>query len=130
PVLTLPPKIVAKIFIQCIPAYPDCPPLLGPHSPNTLAQICGTWREITLLTPALWRAFGVRYHNNLKQMLFTLGNFLGRSRSCPLSMNLFTFDVEPFQQTISTHRAHWEHLKFNILNFYFASFEGPASIAP
>jgi hypothetical protein len=40
PVLTLPNEIVGEIFVHVLPAYPLCPPLTGPDSPNSLAQIC------------------------------------------------------------------------------------------
>ncbi|KAJ7074040.1 hypothetical protein C8F01DRAFT_1242315 [Mycena amicta] len=56
PVLTIPNEIVSEIFMQYIPIYPACPPLLGDGSPTKLAQICRHWRQIAHATPMLWRA--------------------------------------------------------------------------
>ncbi|KAJ6527670.1 hypothetical protein B0H19DRAFT_887753, partial [Mycena capillaripes] len=53
PVLTLPPEIVSRIFVECLPGHgrvrpsPDAPPL-------SLAQICRHWREIALSSSELW----------------------------------------------------------------------------
>ncbi|KAJ7858204.1 hypothetical protein B0H13DRAFT_1469952, partial [Mycena leptocephala] len=53
PVLTLPVEIVSEIFINCLPPYPKHPPKRSVLS-TLLGQICRTWREIALSTPALW----------------------------------------------------------------------------
>ncbi|KAF8145981.1 hypothetical protein K438DRAFT_1448547, partial [Mycena galopus ATCC 62051] len=53
PVLSLPPEIVSRIFVECLPGHgrvrpsPDAPPL-------SLAQICRHWREIALSSCELW----------------------------------------------------------------------------
>ncbi|KAJ7704591.1 hypothetical protein B0H17DRAFT_13815 [Mycena rosella] len=56
PVLTLPNEIMSEIFVHFLPVYPQRSPLIGPHSPSLLGQICRKWRDIALSTPALWRA--------------------------------------------------------------------------
>ncbi|KAJ7073768.1 hypothetical protein C8F01DRAFT_1098276 [Mycena amicta] len=91
PILTLPTEIVIEIFVQYLPAYPSCPPLLGDGSPTRLAQICGHWRSIALDTPALWRAIQLSFDRNVNKeaallSVVTAKIWLGRSRSLPLSI--------------------------------------------
>ncbi|KAJ7656791.1 hypothetical protein DFH06DRAFT_465227 [Mycena polygramma] len=60
PVQLLPPEIIARIFIDCLPVHgrvrpsPMAPPLL-------LAQICRDWRVIALGTCKLWRSLDVAF---------------------------------------------------------------------
>ncbi|KAJ7073814.1 hypothetical protein C8F01DRAFT_3312 [Mycena amicta] len=91
PVLTLPTEIAIEIFVQYLPAYPACPPLLGDGSPTRLAQICAHWRSIAHDTPALWRAIQLSFTDKcVKEAAFlsvtTAKTWLGRSRSLPLSI--------------------------------------------
>ncbi|KAJ7074036.1 hypothetical protein C8F01DRAFT_1043119 [Mycena amicta] len=90
PVLTLPTEIVSEIFIQYIPIYPACPPLLGDGSPTKLAQICRHWREIAHATPMLWRAIELFLSDSLldacTSQLDTAKTWLERSRALPLSI--------------------------------------------
>ncbi|KAJ7209838.1 hypothetical protein C8J57DRAFT_1087325, partial [Mycena rebaudengoi] len=53
PVLTLPPEILSRIFVFCLPT--DLYPRPSPKTaPLLVAQICGHWREIALETSELW----------------------------------------------------------------------------
>ncbi|KAJ7622571.1 hypothetical protein DFH06DRAFT_1009508, partial [Mycena polygramma] len=58
PVHLLPPEIIARIFVDCLPVHgrvrpsPTAPPLL-------LAQICRDWRAIALGTCELWRSLDI-----------------------------------------------------------------------
>ncbi|KAJ7429668.1 hypothetical protein B0H11DRAFT_2265158 [Mycena galericulata] len=60
PVLTLPPEIVSRIFVECLPGHgrvrpsPDAPPL-------SLAQICRHWRVIALSSCELWASVDMDY---------------------------------------------------------------------
>ncbi|KAJ7607129.1 hypothetical protein DFH06DRAFT_1112039 [Mycena polygramma] len=60
PVHSLPPEIIALIFVDCLPDHrrvrpsPMAPPLL-------LAQICRDWREVALGTCELWRSLDVAF---------------------------------------------------------------------
>ncbi|KAJ7668777.1 hypothetical protein DFH06DRAFT_1039284, partial [Mycena polygramma] len=60
PVLSLPPEITARIFVECLPVHgrvrpsPTAPPLL-------LAQICRDWRETALNTCELWHSVDVAF---------------------------------------------------------------------
>ncbi|KAJ7074041.1 hypothetical protein C8F01DRAFT_6537, partial [Mycena amicta] len=90
PVLTIPNEIVSEIFMQYIPIYPACPPLLGDGSPTKLAQICRHWREIAHATPMLWGAIELFLSDSLldasTSQLDTAKTWLERSRALPLSI--------------------------------------------
>ncbi|KAJ7073799.1 hypothetical protein C8F01DRAFT_1360580 [Mycena amicta] len=91
PVLTLPTEIVIEIFVQYLPAYPACPPLVGDGSPTRLAQICAHWRSIAHDTPALWRAIQLSFTHKFDKeaallSVATANTWLGRSHSLPLSI--------------------------------------------
>ncbi|KAJ7074001.1 hypothetical protein C8F01DRAFT_1360737 [Mycena amicta] len=117
PVMTLPTEIVSEIFIQYLPPYPACPPLLGEGSPTKLAQICRRWRTIAHSTPELWRAielFAIQDSFAQSRLQITLAqarDWLRRSHSLPLSLLL----NEAVQQQdglslLLEHRARWEHV--------------------
>ncbi|KAF8175457.1 hypothetical protein K438DRAFT_2022887 [Mycena galopus ATCC 62051] len=121
PVLTLPPEIVAEIFTNWLPSYPDCPPPRGSLSPLFLGQICRQWRTIAFSTPSLWRAIRVeltRGHSEkeLAAELKLLKTWLKRSGDCPLSLGLtharnVTHRLVPqFLRAIVAHRQRWEHV--------------------
>ncbi|KAJ7073800.1 hypothetical protein C8F01DRAFT_1098395 [Mycena amicta] len=91
PILTLPTEIVTEIFLQYLPAYPACPPLLGDGSPTRLAQICAHWRSIAHDTAALWRAIQLSFTHKFDKeaallSVATANTWLGRSHSFPLSI--------------------------------------------
>jgi hypothetical protein len=64
PVLSLPNEITTEIFINFLPIYPLCPPLVGNLSPTTMTHVFREWREIALDNPMLWRAFGFSSHSD------------------------------------------------------------------
>jgi hypothetical protein len=89
PVLTIPPEIVSRIFVECLPGHgrvrpsPDAPPL-------SLAQICCHWREISLSSCGLWASVdmdrffsdGTGHEKELLQMWFA------RAKGRPLSVTI------------------------------------------
>ncbi|KAJ7700351.1 hypothetical protein B0H17DRAFT_1176763 [Mycena rosella] len=116
PVLAVPNEIVSEIFIHFLPIYPRRAPLIGPHSPSLLGQICRKWRDIALSTPALWRAVTLSLDTtHLEQQLQRLKFFLKRSGSCRLSIELVFKNTargaasqelsSPFIQAITAHCA-------------------------
>ncbi|KAJ7065500.1 hypothetical protein C8F01DRAFT_1228814 [Mycena amicta] len=124
PVLTLPNEIVSEIFIQYIPIYPVCPPLLGDGSPTKLAQICRHWREIAHATPALWRAielfamFDSSEDGDALQLL-TAQTWLDRSRTLPLSIamgNDYAGDRGQALNHLLAHRTRWEYVGLRLSN--------------
>ncbi|KAJ7901041.1 hypothetical protein B0H14DRAFT_2670504 [Mycena olivaceomarginata] len=120
PVLTLPPEIVAEIFVDFLPAYPEFPPYSGSRSPLLLCRICRHWRAVALTTPALWKAISIvvcerdAYETQKLELLKT---WIARSGSCPLSLSIigptYRTTAPIFAQLIETAVAHcnrWEHL--------------------
>ncbi|KAJ7117203.1 hypothetical protein C8R43DRAFT_108380 [Mycena crocata] len=114
PVLTLPNEIVSEIFTQFLPPYPLCPPLTGRHSPIVFTQICRMWKEIALVTPALWRSitlpFRVRGSEDKTKFLTA---WLARSRSLPLSIQMDTpsRNIPPEDwELFIPYRLRWEFL--------------------
>ncbi|KAF7311277.1 WD40 repeat-like protein [Mycena kentingensis (nom. inval.)] len=123
PILTIPDEILSEIFLQCIPPYPECPPLFGVYSPSKLGQICGHWKRVAHATPQLWRAIcctSVWPNYPDGQLLSTLETWLRRSRALPLAL-VFAFDaVAEEDETavlldiIVNNRARWEHLAVDL----------------
>nr|GAT43332.1 predicted protein [Mycena chlorophos] len=88
PILALPSEILSEIFVQCLPPYPICAPLLGGRSPTTLAQVCRSWRETAHATPELWRGIALFTSERLwrfpKLQIFTAKTWIERSGALPL----------------------------------------------
>ncbi|KAJ7074011.1 hypothetical protein C8F01DRAFT_6216 [Mycena amicta] len=124
PVLTLPNEIVSEIFIQYLPRYPACPPLLGDSSPTKLAQICKHWREIAHSTPMLWRAIQLFFYGPLsavpKLQLAAAQVWLERSRSLPLSirMGAYAYDSADLRAEainhLVAHRTRWQYIMLDL----------------
>ncbi|KAJ6457004.1 hypothetical protein C8R47DRAFT_916465, partial [Mycena vitilis] len=53
PVLTLPPEIIAQIFVACLPDHGRVRPSRD-TAPILLAQICRQWRNIAISSSELW----------------------------------------------------------------------------
>ncbi|KAJ7044693.1 hypothetical protein C8F04DRAFT_1069204 [Mycena alexandri] len=120
PVLTLPNEIVSEIFIRFVPVYPERPSLDGIHSPINLTHICQKWRDIALSTPELWRAIQlfVGDYGDIPVSLQVqeLDTWLSRSRSCPFSIEVLSFNSLEGSFIFSAARAvHWEHLKASLM---------------
>ncbi|KAJ7453704.1 hypothetical protein B0H11DRAFT_1621137, partial [Mycena galericulata] len=84
PVARLPSEISSEIFTQCLPLLVEP----GAHNiPILLLNICNTWTDIALSTPALWAAIRVVFPRpeGFPQLLRT---WLQRARNRPLSVSL------------------------------------------
>ncbi|KAJ7629782.1 hypothetical protein DFH06DRAFT_1338209 [Mycena polygramma] len=127
PVLTLPNELVSEIFVQALPPYPKFPQLVGPFSPNPLAQICRSWREIALGTPKLWSAISLP-DVEAEWELLILQLWLKRSLYRRLSIEIGTAkawaDVK-IVEAIVPHRARWEYLKINLAGKNLQFLEAP-----
>ncbi|KAF7372095.1 F-box domain-containing protein [Mycena venus] len=130
PVLTLPIEITSKIFSQFLPLYPQCPPSTGLCSPTLLTHICSEWREIALATPALWRAIYLHftkssfwgyadngdsesdksYRDEQKNNLLRLWMAISGSYPLSICINSDIADIPQCLETLTLHRARWEHL--------------------
>ncbi|KAJ6559907.1 hypothetical protein B0H19DRAFT_864058, partial [Mycena capillaripes] len=53
PILTLPPEISARIFVECLPSHGRVRPSTV-TAPLLLAQICRDWRHIAISSCQLW----------------------------------------------------------------------------
>ncbi|KAJ7915620.1 hypothetical protein B0H13DRAFT_2324182 [Mycena leptocephala] len=84
PVARLPLEISSEIFLQSLPAVPE---LRGSHAPMLLLNICHTWTNIALSTPALWTAINIIFPC-AKGFHKVLPIFLQRAGIHPLSISL------------------------------------------
>ncbi|KAJ7604209.1 hypothetical protein FB45DRAFT_62976 [Roridomyces roridus] len=130
PVLSIPTEIVSEILIQCLPPYPECPPLKGPSSPMCLTQICRQWREIALTTPKLWRAIPLRL-KAIRREEDIVPLWLQRSGIQPLSIQMESGDFEGAWLSAATLRAlrecqnRWEHVNLALADSELGRIEGP-----
>ncbi|KAJ7789904.1 hypothetical protein B0H13DRAFT_2521621 [Mycena leptocephala] len=139
PVLTLPNEIISEIFIHFLPVYPLCPPSTGILSPTLLTQICRRWREISLATPALWKAVSLSSSGVPLKRRAHISNLLSRSGCCPLSIQLDQYadhfeedeyddDEVRVSEALSAgipHCARWEYLTIRIFQSHLPTIEGP-----
>ncbi|KAJ7126193.1 hypothetical protein C8R44DRAFT_781308 [Mycena epipterygia] len=127
PFLTLPPEIVAEIFVKFIPSYPDRPPLFGVLSPLLLCEISRQWRQIALSTPTLWRSIRIDINEpggqgKVERKLDVLATWLSRSGRCPLSICLRYYpehecappSLSKLVEAIMIHCERWEHIELDI----------------
>ncbi|KAJ7493154.1 hypothetical protein B0H11DRAFT_2005143 [Mycena galericulata] len=130
PVLTLPNEIVSEIFTHFLPAYPHCPPVTGRRSPTILSHICRKWREIAVSTPVLWRSISIppaQGRKNVASRFNLLETWLGRSGSCPLSLDMRSTEaseVAQFTQAIVVHCIRWQYLRLFIPQELLSSVKG------
>ncbi|KAF7334568.1 hypothetical protein MVEN_02286700 [Mycena venus] len=119
--LALPTEIISEIFTRFLPVYPLCPPLTGLLSPTLLTYICREFREIALDTPMLWRGISFCDDGSLAQQLHLTDLWLGRSRFCPLSIQIEEIDssaaVYQFIAAVLPHRARWEYLHLRLMSW-------------
>ncbi|KAJ6472339.1 hypothetical protein C8R47DRAFT_1054175 [Mycena vitilis] len=59
PVLTIPPELLAGIFVECLPAHEHRARPSRTTPPLSLAQVCRYWREIALSTCELWSSVNI-----------------------------------------------------------------------
>ncbi|KAJ7656752.1 hypothetical protein DFH06DRAFT_1045407 [Mycena polygramma] len=95
PVHLLPPEIIARIFVDCLPVHGRVRP--SPTAPPPLlAQICRHWREIALGTCELWRSLDVafiQYPGDTTEVpndgaLPIIKKWLSRAKGHPLSLTI------------------------------------------
>ncbi|KAJ7157461.1 hypothetical protein C8R46DRAFT_1355762 [Mycena filopes] len=133
PVLILPNEITAEIFVHFLPAFPLRPELTGFESPTILTHICRAWREIALSTPALWRAISLTSSRiPLASQMEIADRWLGRSRSCALSIDYSQSDVSPLLSRVMEETSRVENLKLDVSAFGLYAFAArlPATPCP
>ncbi|KAJ7874464.1 hypothetical protein B0H13DRAFT_2057636, partial [Mycena leptocephala] len=108
---------------------PLCPPVLGLLSPNLLTRICRIWRQIALITPALWRAISLYYlDGDFEPHIYMLRSWLDRSGNCPLSIKMDDYGDTPshkFLEAILPHRTRWEYVQLIIMQGDLLAIDGP-----
>ncbi|KAJ7750564.1 hypothetical protein B0H16DRAFT_1274389, partial [Mycena metata] len=98
PVMTLPPELVSRIFVHCLPPprnFDECNDV-GPDrnlAPLLLLRICRTWKDIALSTPRLWNVLHLRPKilgpGTQKGVL----DWFGRAGVCSLTLTLCLHDA-------------------------------------
>ncbi|KAJ7102763.1 hypothetical protein C8R44DRAFT_682186, partial [Mycena epipterygia] len=84
PVARLPPEISSDIFIRCLPPIPEPD---ASHVPMLLLNICNTWTDIALFTPALWASIHIDFPR-VTGFNEVLRMWLERARNRSLSISL------------------------------------------
>ncbi|KAJ7273813.1 hypothetical protein C8J57DRAFT_1063206 [Mycena rebaudengoi] len=90
-IFSIPPELWSRIFIDCL-STTQCGPIepLPLPSPKTapllLAQICTTWRAISIDTPELWSLIST--HDWTTGAVETVQTWLARARNRPLTLSL------------------------------------------
>ncbi|KAF7311259.1 MFS general substrate transporter [Mycena kentingensis (nom. inval.)] len=131
PVQSLPAEIIAEIFQQFVPPYPECAPLVGIESPTTLGQVCSRWRAIAHGTPSLWQGvhlFDSKDYNRrgrfLRAQPAALEAWLRRSCSLPLSIIMGELGESSHEEEreeavafLLEHCSRWEYVQLLITDF-------------
>ncbi|KAJ7602843.1 hypothetical protein DFH06DRAFT_1115499 [Mycena polygramma] len=100
PVLTLPPEIVARFFVACLPDHGDAVRPCRDTAPLLLTQICRQWREIAITTCTLWASLDIVLRTNpMTDEVRLLETWFLRAKKTPLSI------------TLSSQSSHSEILK-------------------
>jgi hypothetical protein len=119
PIDALPPEIVAEIFLDFLPSYPEFPPHSGILSPLVLCRVCRRWRDIALSTPSLWRAISIAIDEpepHRTEKLELLKTWIERSGNYPLALSFtgpptsISTVLPRFLQTAVAQCERWEHL--------------------
>ncbi|KAF7329063.1 F-box domain-containing protein [Mycena kentingensis (nom. inval.)] len=114
PILQLPNELTANIFMLYLPPYPEPPPLAGPGSPTTLAQVCRQWRRIALGLSALWSTIPL---DDWESSAAGVSCWIERSGARPLSLHVVDHGVEgmtdDLTNVILSASGRWEHVEFH-----------------
>ncbi|KAJ7453697.1 hypothetical protein B0H11DRAFT_1820391 [Mycena galericulata] len=108
PVARLPPEISSEIFTQCLPLLAEPG---ARNIPMLLLNICNTWTDIALSTPALWAAVRVVFPRP-EGFLQLLRTWLQRARNRPLSLSLTNTFHEGAVPIVWQHGQQLKHLEF------------------
>ncbi|KAJ3513488.1 hypothetical protein NLJ89_g2918 [Agrocybe chaxingu] len=117
----LPPEIVSRIFVLCVPDHMDINVMFedkGPSVPLLIGAVCKRWREIAWSTPDLWTT--LQFHLDLgvlPQQQKRLDECLARSGELPLSIHLGIKSLAgtisafyPFIDTVNQQSHRWKGL--------------------
>jgi len=126
PISHLPPEILSKIFILCLPS--DRPPkvALYPRAWLLLGQICGYWRDVALSTPRLWTSLHLTLWAGSDEFDLEMVNaWLARSTPCPLTLTLSVNSSESAESiqagidVLMQHSNRWEDVTLDLGPYSF-----------
>ncbi|KAF8201366.1 hypothetical protein K438DRAFT_1717105 [Mycena galopus ATCC 62051] len=106
PVARLPLEISSEIFVQCLPPGHLKLNAHSARAPMLLLNVCSTWSDIALSTPALWTAIHLGFPR--VQMLEL---WFQRARHHPLAVDLhrsFNYDIAATLGRFTTQLKHLE----------------------
>ncbi|EAU85425.2 hypothetical protein CC1G_12564 [Coprinopsis cinerea okayama7 len=113
PISSLPPEILAEIFLLALPAdqFPSPSPSAAPLN---ILNVCSLWRQVAKATPALWSALHLSYQSADDDVAPT-ELWLSHSGNMPLSLSLsIDFDEKPHQAIIDVftkRSARWKNVR-------------------
>ncbi|KAJ7652534.1 hypothetical protein DFH06DRAFT_1475322 [Mycena polygramma] len=126
PVLSIPPEIVSKFFVACLPSHGRVRP--SPLTPPlTLAQVCSYWREIALSSCELWSSLdlllplnydqtprkyrdfpdGKSYINRMRGMRSLQETWWARAKEQPLSLTIRSLESGFFSNLSKVLPCGW-----------------------
>ncbi|KAJ6450681.1 hypothetical protein C8R45DRAFT_1224048 [Mycena sanguinolenta] len=92
PILSLPPEITSRIFVECLLPDDGLSPLTA-RAPLLLMRVCRQWKDIALSTCQLWSSLRIdSLHTGSGEImvpsgtLFLLQTWFSRAGACPLSL--------------------------------------------
>lgn len=116
PVRRLPPEILAKIFVICMPSYGS--PSFNPQcSPFLFGQVCIGWRQVALLTQTLWSSITVNPYWPSHKMAAL---WVSRAMSAPLEIRLNSTGlpragaIQPAISVLALYCDRWKDLDLRI----------------
>ncbi|KAJ7605419.1 hypothetical protein FB45DRAFT_809140, partial [Roridomyces roridus] len=114
PIARLPLEISSEIFLLCLPLRPEFPsghPRPHAHiAPLLLLNVCHTWTNIALSTPALWASISIGFpHPTGFECL--LEGWLRRSGCHPLQISLRGACTSRVTSAILEHSAQLQSLR-------------------
>jgi hypothetical protein len=98
PIRRLPPEVLQRIFVGCLPEHPSYPAMHSSIAPVLLGRICSRWRDIAYGTAELWSSIHVvipdlkvgPHEAELADLRLTaMTEWLGRSGSLPLRISVW-----------------------------------------
>ncbi|KZP25668.1 hypothetical protein FIBSPDRAFT_379343 [Athelia psychrophila] len=117
----IPPEILSMIFEQLLPTQDnDLTPIQIPELKEILlpGQICKSWREAAIATPALWSSLQFNFNNPkniVERMVHMATTCIARAKNYPLFISYKTWytDLTRYRPVIAVLFAHsnqWHNL--------------------
>jgi len=127
----LPVEILQHIFRLCLKAYPT---IYSSEAPILLTHICRKWRSIALDTPDLWSTLHIvipeagysfdQLPSRCDRIQQGMQVFLDRSRSMPLTLSMFSQNIDRSQddaveisrafELLVSHCTRWKSLVLRV----------------